>query len=170
MRVRWKTVARALVMGALVFCLRTDPVVADPMADAKAAYARQDFATAFPLFRELAKETDPEARFWLGTMYFLGYGTPSDAARGLALIHSAADAGLGGAQYTLGYIYENGFAVSADPVQALTWYKIGARNGHSEADIRGQAISPTMPEELVNQATERARAWTLVPLEDLPNP
>jgi TPR repeat protein len=137
-----------------------------------------DYAAAFPLFEKLANEKSPEATFWLGSMYFLGRGTALDTEKGLVLIRLAANAGVTRAQFTMGYIYENGYGVTADPVQAMTWYTIAASYVSSEdaklvageAEARANAVSLTLPREQVDRAASRARAWKPVPLEDMVNP
>jgi TPR repeat protein len=178
MRTLWKIAASALAIGALIFYLRSAAVLADPLSDAVGAYSEFDYATAFPLFQKLANEKNPEARFWLGSMYFLGRGTPLDTEKGLELIRSAANAGVTRAQVLMGYIYENGYGVTADPVEAMTWYTIAASYVWSEdaklvagqAEARANAVSLTLPHEQADQATSRARAWKPVPLEDMVNP
>jgi len=167
-----------LAIGALIFCLRSAPVFADPLSDAVGAYARLDYATAFPLFEKLADERNPEARFWLGSMYFLGQGTALNTEKGLALIRSAANAGVTRAQFLMGYIFENGYGVPTDPVQAMTWYTIAASHVSSEddksvageAEARTNVVSLSLTHEQGDQATSRARAWKAVPLEDTVNP
>ena len=45
----------------------------------------------------------------------------------------AAEKGSTYAQYLLGYLYEDGKGVAADPVQAMKWYGLAAENGEPRA-------------------------------------
>jgi hypothetical protein len=47
-------------------------VVAGPLEDAEAAYDRGDYATALPLFRSLADQSNATAQAILGRMYAHG--------------------------------------------------------------------------------------------------
>ena len=170
MRSLRKTAASALIGGILLLCLRVAPAFSDTLSEAMHAYATADYAKAFPLFQELASEPNPEARFYLGSMMMLGQGTPKDTGKGLVLVRSAANAGVPEAQYLMGYFYENGSAVPADPVEALTWYNVAAQHGSLKAEARLGVIAPTMAEDEVKEAADRASNWKPVPLQDLPNP
>ena len=56
----------------------SEPVLAGPLEDARAAYDKQDYTTALRLLRPLAAQGDADAQFHLGVMYQVGQGVPQD--------------------------------------------------------------------------------------------
>lgn len=71
-------------------------------AQADAAFARQDFATALALTRRLADQGNAAAFYRLGEMFEFGLGLLQDFAQALHWYERAADAGLAGAWAKLG--------------------------------------------------------------------
>jgi TPR repeat protein len=147
------------------------------MPDAIGAYAKSDYVTAYPLFLKAARDGDAAARLYLGVMTMLGQAVPKNYAKGLALVRSAANAGVIDAQVLMGQIYENGYGVPADLVEALTWYKIaisdvssGSQRLAFQAEVRANLLQITLPKEQVERATKRAREWEPLPLRDLADP
>ena len=56
-----------------------------------------------------------------------GIGVSQNDLNAIDYIHRSADLGYAPAQTAMGYFYETGFRVSADPNAAAEWYKKGAR-------------------------------------------
>ena len=65
---------------------------------------------------------------------------PDADARAAALFRRAAEAGNPLAAYNLGYCYEHGIGVTADPGQAVAWYRRSA-TGTSDVALRDIASS-----------------------------
>ena len=82
---------RRLMLGVILACGVLTSVTAGPLEDAKAAYARKDYATALRIWRAIAEQGDAEAQFQLGYMYILGQGVSKDFDKGMKLIDEAAD-------------------------------------------------------------------------------
>jgi len=77
----------------------------------------------------MAEKGNAEAQEYLGDIYTLGSGVPTDFVQGAAWYRKAAEKGLPGAQYSLGTIYRDGQGVQKNAVQAVTWYRKAAENG-----------------------------------------
>ena len=111
----------------------SEPVLAGPLEDARAAYVKQDYATALRLFRPLADQGDAEAQSMLGLMYDVGRGVPHDHAQALKWYRLAADQGYAKAQFNLGAMYDYGRGVPKDYAQAVKWYRLAADQGDALA-------------------------------------
>ena len=71
-----RNLARLMVL--LLAMGLSESVLAGPLEDARAAYVKQDYATALRLFRPLADQGDADAQSMLGLMYDNGQGVPKD--------------------------------------------------------------------------------------------
>jgi len=135
-----------------------------PVEEAREAYNKGDYKTAYRIFKPHAEQGDVDAQFSLGEMSKKGQGVPRDDAEALKWYRRAADQGHAYAQNNLGIIYTLGKGVPVDYVQALMWYSIAASNT-SEGTERAGAVSnrdaiPSMmtPTQVV-QAQNMAREW-----------
>jgi hypothetical protein len=99
-------------------------------AEAESAYARNDFATAIGLFRQLADQGYAPAKFFLGFMYNNGQGLPQDYAEAVKWIRQAAEQGYAPAQFVLGNTYADGKVVPQDYSEAVKWYGQAADKGY----------------------------------------
>jgi len=130
---RFGTVPLALALIALTLVTTSWPVLAGTK-EGISAYRAGDYETARIEFEPVA-ETDPEARYYLGTMYEAGYGVPRSYEKALELYRSAGDQGYVPAQYHLGLLFENGEGVGRDYTIAFEWYKRAAERGYAPAQI-----------------------------------
>jgi len=120
---------------------------------ADAAYARQDYATAAPLYQQLADAGRAGAMTNLGWLYENGRGVSQDDAQAVDWYRKAAekgdptgmrdlgsmyengrgvvqdDAGMTG----LGFMYAHGRGVARDDAQAIAWYRRAAEKGEATA-------------------------------------
>lgn len=64
------------------------------------------------------------AEFALAQFYYYGRGVPAEAGEALSWYRKAADDGHPAAQHVLGTIYESGWNVEADPVEAYKWFTL----------------------------------------------
>jgi hypothetical protein len=103
---------------------------------ALAAYQRQDYATAYQLWRPLADRGDPSAQLYIG---LICQGRPTacpesqneaEAARWFLL---AAAQGFAAAQYDLGVMYATGRGVPQDNAEAIRYYRLAAAQGFAAA-------------------------------------
>ena len=126
---------RAAVTAALMLAAVMRAAVAGPLEDAEAAYGKNDYATAFRLFRLLADQGDATAQTRLGQMYENGESVPEDYAEAVTWYRRAANQGSKTAQWLLGTMYQFGYGVPQDYVQAHMWYNLSATQGWQAAKI-----------------------------------
>jgi len=93
----------------LLLLLGTHTVaVADDFDDGKAAFQREDYATALTKLMKAAKAGDTRAQIGLGSMYENGKGVAQDSVQAVRWYTEAAESGDANGQYLLGYRYERG--------------------------------------------------------------
>jgi uncharacterized protein len=150
---------RAAVTAALMLAAVMRAPVAGPLEDAEAAYGRDDYATAFRLFRLLADQGDATAQSRLGQMYENGESVPQDYALAALWYRRAADQGSRIAQWLLGSMYEFGKGVPQDYVQAHMWYNLSATRGWQVAALSRAILEKAMTPAQVVEAQKLAREW-----------
>jgi TPR repeat protein len=69
-------------------------------------------------------------------MYANGEGVPKDSAEAAKRWRLAADQGLAGAQFNLGWMYQLGYGVPKDSAKAAKWYRKAVKQGHAEAKAK----------------------------------
>jgi TPR repeat protein len=121
---------RRLMLGVMLACGVLTSVTAGPFEEAKAAYARKDYANAIRIWRAMAEQGDAEAQFRLGYMYIRGQGISKDLDKGMELIFEAADRGGVSAMTFVAS------ALSAkDPEKAEKWWRKAADLGDALAQL-----------------------------------
>mgnify|MGYP005842254573 CR=1 FL=1 len=96
------------------------------------AYDRADHQTALNVWLEQARDGDPEAQYYVGTIYEKGMGRAPDHAAAFSWYERAAEQGFTKAQMALGYLYEMGLGVEQDLVESLKWYRRASGGGNEE--------------------------------------
>lgn len=125
----------------LAACAPTNVHFGDPTKDGKmrfkqalARWERQDYAEAVPLMQSAVGLGEAAAGRYVGLAYLNGYGdTVQSPISAFLAFEKAANAGDVGAQYWLGYLYEQGIGTRADVAQAKKWYAKAAQQGNAEA-------------------------------------
>ena len=103
------------------------PAKADPVQDANAAAARQDYDGAGSILRRAAVAGDVSSQSHLGSvLYFGGWGKKPDREEGLRWLRAAANRNDVKAQLILA-------REATDRAEALNWYEKAALNGSAEA-------------------------------------
>lgn len=95
-----------------------------------AAVEKQDYETAFSVFKQLAEQGNAEAQYNLAILYRQGKGVTQDKEVALKWFEKSAALGLASAEYYLGHLYDNGDGVTRDPATAVSWYKKAAEKGN----------------------------------------
>ena len=91
-------------------------------------------ARSFQAFERRAEAGDPEALYRLSAILEKGYDSiPADTVRSLELLKRSARAGYGPAQNYLGYLYQTGTMLEADPDSARFYIRSAADNGDNMA-------------------------------------
>lgn len=99
--------------------------------DARQAFERGDYVTAYKLFRAQAEAGDLEAQNYLGVHYYLGLGVPRDWQQALQWYDKAAKQGDPGAQVNCGLMFQNGYGTNPDIGAAFMWYYAAYRQGNT---------------------------------------
>jgi hypothetical protein len=108
------------------------------MEDFKSAMFAQhqgDYATALRMFRSLASQGWPGAKWALGEMYFQGLGVPSDYTAALTWYRQASDQGHPLSQFAIGTMYDRGLGVTQNYVEAAKWFHRAAEQGYGKAMV-----------------------------------
>jgi TPR repeat protein len=108
---------------------------AEELDDALHAVEKNQYETAFGIFKKLAEAGDREAQYNLAMLYRAGKGVAKDPEKGAHWFRRAADQGLAEAQFQLGYCYDKGEGVEQSDEYAFVWYKKAAEHGHGKAQI-----------------------------------
>ncbi|MBI4183275.1 MAG: sel1 repeat family protein [Proteobacteria bacterium] len=91
---------------------------------------RRDFFRAAEWYQLAVEWGDHrEAKYALGLMYLRGRGLPRNESKAVELIRAAADQNHHLAQFIMGDLYENGWGVEKDFIEAFKWYQLAHRGG-----------------------------------------
>lgn len=124
-------IARLLALTAALV-LGCGAAAAGPSDDARAAFARGEFATAMRLLKPLAEQGDAAAQSHLARMFQRGLGVPVDFAAAAIWYAKAAEQGDPSAQNELGRLYAAGLGVARNYVAAVQWHAKAAEQGAAE--------------------------------------
>lgn len=100
---------------------------------AAAAYQAEDYASALPVFQELAAADNDDAMWYLGKMYANGWGVEQSDAESLKWFLKSAELGDPDSQWEMGMIHEYGTGVREDQDEAFDWYLKAAENNYVNA-------------------------------------
>ena len=127
---------------AFAILLCAQPSVAADLKSAERAYKKKDYATAFKEFE--AKQGNAEAEAYLGRMYLLGQGVPTDRNEAIKWFKASSDQGNADAQFFLGTIY---LLPRKDVPQGLMWLRLSAEQGNQDAQLLlGQSYMQSLKE------------------------
>src|SRR5512147_3179619 len=118
-----------IALGVLLEVIASAGMVESPdevASLAHAAYARQDYATAARLYRQLADSGRFDAMVRLGSMCEKGQGSAPNDAEAVAWYRKAAERGDLSGMTSLGRMFEKGRGVARDYVEAAAWYRKAA--------------------------------------------
>jgi TPR repeat protein len=118
---------RLLCLIGLAFSFLASPAIAGNFDEAKIAYYRGDYTTAFETFKKAADQGDAYAQSWLGDMYRLGKGASLDLTQAMLWYVKADARGELGAAIKIGGMFANGEGVPKDTQRATFWYEIAAK-------------------------------------------
>src|SRR5689334_10625681 len=101
----------------------------DPSSAALAAYNRNDYSTAYRLWRGQAEKGEAAAAYNLGLLFREGHGVQQDFAEAARWFTSAAKQGFAIAEVDLGALYADGRGVPKDDAEAVKWFRMAAAKG-----------------------------------------
>lgn len=129
-----KTIALCMTAAMLMTCL---PASTQTMAEADAAFARQDLKTAFEMYTKLADEGDAAAQYQVGHFYESGRHVAQSFDNAEPWYRKSAMQGYAKSQANLAWLYVNGKGgLAKDVLQAVLWYEKAAAQGDREAQER----------------------------------
>lgn len=140
---------------------------------ARKHYEARQFKQAFSEFMPLAENGVPEAQYYIGSIWYAGYGVNIDLNKAFEWYLKAAQNDYPEAQYNISQMYFTGEGVAKDAKQAVEWLKKAANQGFAQAQINLSACyySGTMIEQdymkavkWLNRAAEKDDPIALVRL------
>ena len=114
---------------------KTSKTKKELLADAKSALDRDDTATAFKIYQQLAATGDAYSQTMAGAMYLGGSGVPQNISEGIRLIEEATAQGDRGGQYNLGVVYLEGKYLKEDKQKAARLFESAAKQGEGQAQV-----------------------------------
>jgi TPR repeat protein len=115
---------------AILLCVQTS--AAANLKSAESAYKKKDYAAALKVFEPAAKEGNAEGELYLGRMYLLGQGVPTDRNEAAKWLKASGDQGNADAQFFLGTMY---LLTRKDVPQGLMWMRLSAEQGNQDAQL-----------------------------------
>ena len=96
-------------------------------------------------------------------MYFNGENVPQDYAEAAKWYRKAAERGHAKSQFGLALMYEKGWGVPKDDVQAHTWSNLAALTGKEPGAVKLRDIlAENMTSTDISEAQRLAREWWAV--------
>ena len=75
-------------------------------------------------------------------------------------IRNKAEAGDGGSQRRLGYLYQSGRpGLPINLEEAYFWYRLAARSGYAGAEKSCLEVAASLSTEQINRADSRVKGW-----------
>ena len=132
--------------------------------DATQAYGAGDYTKAMAEFKPLAEQGDAKSQYFVGFLYFRGYGVAKDNAEAANWFRKAAAQGDSLGAFYLGKMYEKGEGVEKDLTQAYLWLSVSAKNAPNARDATYtrediQKLERKMSPEQLAKAKELAKQW-----------
>lgn len=119
----------------VITLLATLSVARASVEDGERAFQRRDFRSALTILAPLAEGGDASAQYYVGAMYFGGFGVMKDRAKGIALVARAADQGNARAKAFLGQLYVLGRGVEKDEAKGGALIREAADAGIASAQL-----------------------------------
>ena len=130
----------------------------------------RDLQTARTLIEKAARNGNRIAMHDLANFYANGTGgVEQDLGLAAQWFEKAAERGVVDSQYNIGYLYEFGFGVTKNPVEAYVWYNIASAQGDTEAGRRIVALSETLSDVEISSAKTRVAGFKPVKIDDAAN-
>jgi TPR repeat protein len=142
----------------VTFCLllNSSQVIAG-YNDGLHAFTQKDYQTAMDQWSAPELNSNPDALFALGVMYFRGIGIDQNQAKGTDYYLRSAELGFSSAQFNLGLAFYSGSGVSQDRDKSQYWWLQAAGQDHPVAQYNLAAI--LWSGNGVNQDQARAMHW-----------
>jgi uncharacterized protein len=123
------------------------------------AYNRKDYKSAFLLYSLAAEKRNANAQYYMGTMYYQGYGVLQDYKKAVKWYRLSAKQGYVNAQIILGTMYYQGYGVLQDLAIAHMWFNLCGSGGDEDCVTYRKIIEKQMSPSQIEKAQEMARNW-----------
>ena len=108
---------------------------------------------------EIYRDGSPEQQHTIGTWLRLGIGQSPDPKAAGRWFRRAAEQGFAAAQQALGLMYDEGYGVAQDYVQAHMWFTIAAANGNEKGRKDRDIVEMRMTATDISRAHKLAKEW-----------
>ena len=130
----------------------------------------KDLKTARDLIERSAQNGNRIAMHDLANFYANGVGgLEQDLALSARWFEKAAERGVVDSQYNIGYLYEHGYGVVKNTVEAYVWYGVAAAQGDTEATRRITALDETLSLVEIESAKARISGFKPVKIDKTAN-
>lgn len=149
--------------AALLACLL--PLAAHAGFDeGSEAYSVGDYAKAMVEFKAAAEGGDPRAEYYVGFLYYRGYGVSKDFAEAANWFGRSAAKRDSRAQYYVAKMHEKGEGMDKDLVQAHLWFSLSAKYAPNPRDAAYtreeiEKLERKMSPEQIANAKKLAGEW-----------
>ena len=99
------------------------------------ALDRADYGTALKVWMSAAQGGDPDAQYYVGTLYEKGAEGQPDYAKAAGWYRQAADRGIRRAAINLGRLYEQGLGVEKNEGEARKWFAKANGDGEPASEL-----------------------------------
>ncbi|HWV44573.1 MAG TPA: hypothetical protein VN039_00870, partial [Nitrospira sp.] len=123
------------------------------------ALDRADYGTALKVWMSAAQGGDPDAQYYVGTLYEKGAEGQPNYAKAADWYRQAADRGIRRAAINLGRLYEQGLGVEKNGSEARKWF--AKANGAVEPTGGGLSQAETAQQELADAHARLAERMSL---------
>ena len=103
------------------------------------ALLAKEYNKAFELYTELEKQKEPVSYYYLGFLYFRGFGVEADTKKAFDYYLEAATREVPLAQFEVALMLENGEGCEQNFSEAAFWYEEAAKRGNTDAFKIGRA-------------------------------
>jgi uncharacterized protein len=105
------------------------------LESARAAFDKEDYAAAYPLYKPHAEQGAAEAQFRVGLMHKFGWGAERDHSAAARWFQAAAGQSHAEAQAELALYYKDGRGVARDLKLAAAWFEKASLQGVGIAQL-----------------------------------
>jgi len=121
------------------------------------AYHNGEYATAFRLWRKMARNGDSTAQYNIGALFAAGKGVAASRDKAQKWFLLSAENGNAAAQFEIGKIYENAPVATTSLPKALVWIRRSAEQGYGPAQL--DLGLKYLAGNGVDQDTDKATEW-----------
>ncbi|MBT5323157.1 MAG: sel1 repeat family protein, partial [Campylobacteraceae bacterium] len=97
------------------------------------AIISEDYNLAYKLYSYLVEQNDPVSYYYLGFLYFKGFGVDQDISKAFEYYLEAAIREVTVAQFEVALMLEDGNGCTKNESEAAFWYEEAAKRGNMDA-------------------------------------